>query len=398
MPNMPPASIPRLFNRPGRRFALFVVLGAAIVALPLAEVWRRQGLELRTAHDARRTLEAVTVAGQAQRALAAHRPYAAAVLAGRSEQEPERLRRQLAVDAEVGTLVAALEAQQQHRALDEADQLRAEWAGLLEGIGRRRIPIAVSDATHEMLHEQVFVIMDLAATVGGLQGQAGRSIGHEEWTLALRTLPRYAAALAALDVPEAAGPTRTARPALRAARRVHNEAGVLLAKLDATGANEPAPDPALVRALVALRQSASQLTESAAAIGPGSAGVNVAPRAQATARDAQAALVAHLDARLVESTVVMERERLLVALAGLLAAFMGALAAPLALPRKLSVSGTGSTTDPVEGRPHESGLDAPAAQGGESQGPASDLLERLRRRAVDAEAGDAWVPKPPKPF
>lgn len=413
---MPPVSIQRLLSRPSRKAALLVVLGAAIVAAPLAELWRRQGLELKVAFDARRALEAVTVAAHAQRAFAAHRPYAAAVLAGRSEQEPERLRRQQAVDGEVAALVAALESHRLHRALDEADQLRSEWAGLLEGIGRRQMPVAASDAAHELLHEQAFVIMDLAAAAGGLQGQTGRALGYDQCTLALRTLPLYAGALAALMGPMApaamtvaasttppvadpTGPVGPSRKALRAARRVANEAGHALAALDAAGADEPAPSPDLVRALVALRQSATALVEAAGASASGMPAESVARRAQALGFEAHAALVTRLDSQLAESINVLQRERLLVAIAGLLAACAGALAALQVLPRRAS---SGDESVPSDSLDHDTfRSSAPDAQaspnGAESQGPASDLIERLRRRAAEAEAGSAITPKPPHP-
>ncbi len=410
---MPPASTQRLFTRLSRRFALLVVLGTAIVAAPLAEVWRRQGLELKVAFDARRALEAVTLAAHAQRAFGAHRPYAAAVLSGRSEQEPERLRRQQAVDGEVGALVANLESLRLHRALDEADQLRAEWAGLLVGIGRRQIPVAKSDATHELLHEQAFVIMDLAAAAGGLHGQTGRALAHEQWTLALRTLPQYTGALAALMNPlaapavapattplrDATGPTAPTPKALPAARRVDSEAGLALAALDAAGADAPAPSPALVRALVALRQGAAALAESAAASATGMPAQNVARRAQVLGFDAHAALVTHLDSELAESITVLRRERLLVAIAGLLAAFVGALAALRVLPRRAAPAEESIASDALARDASRSASpDARAGQGGaESQGPASDLIERLRRRSVEAEASSAIAPKPTEP-
>jgi hypothetical protein len=89
---MPPAA-PNPSPMPrGSRFALVVTLVLGLLALPLSETWRRQGLELDAALAARRALEPLGLAVQTQRALLAHRPQAAAVLAGRGEQEDERLR------------------------------------------------------------------------------------------------------------------------------------------------------------------------------------------------------------------------------------------------------------------------------------------------------------------
>ncbi|MBI5721215.1 MAG: hypothetical protein HZC37_26390 [Burkholderiales bacterium] len=417
---MLPATLKPLLTRPGRWLALLVVLGMVVVVTPLVEIWRRHGLEMQTAFDARRALEAVAGAVQTQRALSAHRPYAAAVLAGRSEQEPERLRRQQAVDSEVGALVATLEARRLHRALDEADQLRNDWSNLLEGIGGRRMHVMASDLAHALLVEQAFVIMDLAASAGALHGQVGRAFGAEEWTLALHTLPRFALALAAWgDEAEpaaalpvgspagsvagspAAGPTAAPALALHPrlaadARRATKAAAELLASLDAAGADEPAPDPALVRSLVALRQSASQLSEMR------STTMAAARRAQAAGLEASAALFGRFDAGLAESVSVLQRERQIVAAAGLLAMLVAALAAALAMPRTAAPQEQADgddAADAPDGSAQASepapGITATSAGSAESRGPASDLLHRLRRGEIDADSDSPVRPKPP---
>jgi hypothetical protein len=392
------APLKRLLAQPGHRFALLVVLGMAVIATPLAEVWRRQGLELETALDARRALESVSVSVQTQRALMAHRPYAAAVLAGRSEQESERLRRQQAVDGEMGALVAILETQRMHRALDEADQLRNEWTSLLEGIGRRQMAIAASDAAHDLLSEQVFVIMDLAAGTSGLQGQVGRAVSAEALALALQTLPRLTTALAgsSVEAEGTAGPASAAEAGARRvqlqARRAAQAAAGLLARLDAAGAEEPAPDPALVHALVALRQSTAPL---AAADPPAAA---TAGRARAASIAANAALITHLDTGLATTLATLRQERRVVAAAGLLALFLGTLAAALALPRGSTSpqerTETAAWADDEVAAPRPPDTES-APIGAESQGPASDLLLRLRRREADPEAHGAEQPRPP---
>lgn len=391
---MLPAPLQRLFAQPGHRFALLVVLGLAVIAAPLTEAWRRHGLETQTALDARRALESVSVSVKAQRALAAHRPYAAAVLAGRSEQEPERLRRQQAVDSEVGALVATLEANHLHRALDEADQLRNDWTVLLERIGRRQATPAASDAAHDLLVEQVFVIMDLATGASGLQGQVGRAFAADEMLLATRTLPRLIAALAGSSEAAEGKPSLADASAARAkgvhapARRAARAAADLLARLDAASEGEAAPDPALVRALVALRQSSAKLTE------PGAPTAAAVGRAWAAGIEANAALVSHLDARLEVSLAAHQQERMVVAAAGLLAMLIGAVAAALAMPGSPAPRpGHTGMAEASSGEPNLRPAQAgPASGGAESQGPTSDLLLRLRRREADPEV-DADQPR-----
>ncbi len=396
---MLPAPLQRLFAKPGHRFALLVLLCLAVVVTPLAEVWRRQGLELRTALDARRALESVSVGVQTQRALSGHRPYAAAVLAGRSEQEPERLRRQQAVDGEVGALVATLEAHHLHRALDETDQFRNEWANLLQGIGRRQMSVAASDAAHDLLVEEVFVIMDLATGASGLQSQIGRAFHPEDLTLALQTLPRLVTALTAWadDGRAATGSAdeaeRRAKSARAQARRAAQAAAALLARLDAADASEPAPDPTLVRALVALQQSTLQLAASELPT------AMLTGRARAAGMEATTALISCIDAGLAAAITAHQRERTIVAAAGLVALLVGIFAAALALPR-----GSTSPYEPAEvTKPQGEGSKTqvpdtePGPVGAESQGPASDLLRRLRQSGADAEAHGADRPGPPTP-
>jgi len=396
----------RLPSLPQHRFALIVVLALIVVAAPWSEVWRRQGAELKTAMDARRALEPVALAAQAQRALAAHRPYAAAVLTGRSEQEAERLRRQHTVDTEFGSLVASLEAQQLHRALDETDHLRTEWSSLLEGIGRRQLPAAASNAAHDLMVEQAFVIMDLAAGAGGLHGQVGRSFGAVELEFLLHSIPRYSAALASWGgSARATGSTEAAPPALPAqAQRVARAASKLLARAATDGtAQSPVArsssssspsspsSPSWEHALLALQQGASRIAPVPSA--------EDTMRAEAAAAEALVAQVARLDAGLLESIETLQQERALVAAFGILALFVGALAASLALPRepdpgKAGEGGTGSDTERSE-----SPAEADAAiTGAESVGPTSDLLQRLRRGDAAVEPGEAADPRSPSRY
>lgn len=397
LPNPPPPdhAAPRRL----RWLAIGVVVAMAALAWPLADAWRHQGLELRTAFDARQALATTTQVVRTQRALVAHRPLAAAVLAGSSEQEPARLRQQQAVDGDLGALVARLESQRLHRALDEADQLRLDWSGLLEGLGRRQFTAAASDTAHDLLIEQTYVVMDLVGSTSALSGQAGRAFTGDEWLLATRTLSRHTVDLALARSAslrhgsDAASARAGALSPLQAdARRTARAAAEVLRAADAIAAadaDEPPPDPAFLRALVALEQHARALADTPP--GPrASDGGHAGPpdilvqRALAAALEAQAALAARLDARLAARAATLESAQRLVAAAGLLILLIGAVAARWALPGAAPTAehSAGPAADDVGAMPRAPGrrllAPGPSATGAESRAPALDLLERLR--------------------
>lgn len=390
---MLPRSLQRLFT-PRARFALWVLAGLGALALPTTELWRRQSLELQAALDARRSLPPIALVVQTQRALLAHRPYAAAVLSGRAEQEAERLRRQQAVDGDVAALGSILEVQRLHRALAEADHLRDEWSAVLEGIGAQRLSAAASDTAHDLLVEQTFVITDLIGAIG-LKGQAGRAIDGNELAFTLHVLPRFALALA--DRAAAAAPAGAATAfsssgaRLRAqARRTAAAAAELLAAIDAQ--TDRAADAALVRSLVALRQSAEPLSRAALADAASTS------RALAATAQASGAMLAQLDARLGEAIAALRLERRLLAAAGLVAMLVAALAAALAVPWRGAGSPRAGTSRLDEGRRPATALDTSAGQlGGENESPANHLLERLRRGTSERFASDPPDTRPQLP-
>lgn len=422
---MPSAPLQQSIARRRRRVGLLAAAGLVAASLPLVEAWRNHGLDLRTAVDARRALVASAQAVQTQHALAAHRPYSAAVLAGRTEQEPERLRRQQAVDADVGTLIGLLEAQQLHRALDETDQLRADWTRLLVSVGRRQMSPAASNAAHDLLAEQTFVIVDLIGSDGRLTGLVGRVVGGDAWMLAQRTLPRLAIALAA-EAGDDFDPDHGLHgaPALVFhARRATREAAAALSAAYQRSADlrEPAPEPALVRALSAVRQHAAALgdTEGATAAARGAA----RQRALAACIEARAALVARLDATIAAFATDKQLERLLLAAAGLVLLLMGLLAAAMALPsldaegaegvEEGGAVGEGEQIEVTQldrgivGQPPPASVNAADATAGrttasgagrpESRDAAEALLSRLRRprRGTTAGVDPAAAADPP---
>lgn len=375
----------RLLALRGPRFALAVVVALALLALPCTEIWRRHGLELAAALDARQALAPAALAVQAQRALAAHRPYAAAVLSGRTEQEAERARRQHAVDGNVAALVAGLELQRLHRALAEADRLRDDWSALLEGIGRRQLDAAASDNAHDLLVEQTFVVVDLIGSTSGLAGQAARAIDAAALEFVLRGLPRYALALHAVaralpeDLPRDASAAPALERLLRQAHTMAARAGELLAAIDAD--SERTPDAALVHALVALKQGAQHLARTPL---PDAAVAALTARSLAAADAAGAATLAHLDSRLAEAVALLRLERRLLGAALVVALLLAAAAALRALPHRANIRGRVAAVPAarpgVKPAAEAEALDTSAGRlGGENEPPASHLLERLRR-------------------
>ncbi|MBL8340970.1 MAG: hypothetical protein JNL30_05820 [Rubrivivax sp.] len=220
---MPKIVAARFIASAQRRLALAAVVVLAALAFPLGETWRRLGLEHESTLAARRGLEPARLASQAQQALSVHRPLAAAVLAGARTLEPERLRLQRMVDEQLVSLSSALESRRLARALTENDQLRHDWLALLEDIGARRLTPVASNAAHQLLIEQTFVIADLAATDSRLHSHTGRAFDGHAFALATHALPRLALALApqlpeAVEAPEASGASGLgAEPAARAA-------------------------------------------------------------------------------------------------------------------------------------------------------------------------------------
>lgn len=407
--------LPGLRALRGPRFAVAVVVALALLALPSTEVWRRHGVELEAALDARQALAPVALAVQAQRALVAHRPYAAAVLSGRAEQEPERTRRQHAVDGNVAALVAGLEFQRLHRALAEADRLRDEWSALLEGIGRRALDAGASDNAHDLLVEQTFVVVDLVGGSSGLTGQAARAIDAAQLDFVLHTLPRYALALHAVAHVRAEHAPHDAQAAAAAAERLRRQArataaraGELLAAIDAD--SERTPDAALVHALVALRQGAQQWARGSQAATNGVIGATDATRANgataavlaarslAAADEAGAATLAHLDGRLAEAVAVLRLERRLVGAALVMALLLAAVAALRALPLRARYAARRAMPAARQQRrvlsQTEDALDTSAGRlGGENEKPAAHLLRRLRRGQGEREATQAVAGK-----
>lgn len=372
------------------------------LAVPLADAWQRVGAELHAGAATRQSLAPLQLASRTQQALAAHQPYAHAVLAGRTGQEPERALRQAAVDAGIATLAGALEARHLHRALEEADQLRADWSALMEGLGERRLTPPGSDLAHELLIEQTFVVADLAAAAGGWAARDAAEAFTAELALARHTLPRFAATLAqvqaqaaaqvqavapaqaqALAAASAAGaptPPSAAAQRLRAqAGQVARAAAALLDAQAAGGATADRFDAELAGALLTLRHAAVQLRASAA-IAPAPLHA-AAPVAQL----AQAALMQHVQRRWALHEAELRRERAALAAAGLLAMLILLGAARLALPPRTPAEEPAPPAAPLPAT-QPMPLHHASPSGAESTQPTHELLQRLRQG--EPEAGD----------
>ena len=371
---MLPAPLKRFLTAPGRRFAVLVVLGMLVVATPMAEVWRRLGLELQASIEAQRSLEPAKLAVQTQLALMSHRPLAAAVLAGRAEKEAERMRSQHGVDVGLAALLTSLEARRLGHALNETDQLRHDWTALLQGIGLRQMRPEASDTAHQLLVEQTFIIADLAAA-GGLYGQAGRAFEGAELNLALRVLPRFAVALTRAQAPNG-GLAEHGAVHLRAqARRIAAQVAQALATLDAA---DQAADALVVSALLSLQHDLASLASASAS----ATDRHAAFAAEASSLQAAQALLTHLDRGLVQAQEVLQAERHIVCAALAATLLLGGLAAALAIPRgrrrrweAVSAAVAAEAASPAQHPPAPTGTAR-----AESEAPTSELLQRLRQR------------------
>ncbi len=378
------APVKRFLTTPGHRFAALMALGMLVVATPIADAWRRLGLEVQAAVQARHGLAPLALAVKSQRGLMSHQPYSAAVLAGRGEMETERRLRQLDVDISLSELLISLEAWRLDRALHEADQLRQDWSDLLRGIGERQMRPAASDTAHQLLVEQTFVIADLSIVVSGLQGQAGRAFEAGELRLATQLLPRLAATLAAgpgqatQGTLAVQGDSQRRRQVQRVTQDVAQDVAQLVHQLLAdSGSAGRGFDPSVLQALLALRSAMEPL----AAASPDATDAQHAARASL---DAAAALVEHIDGGLMQAVQVLRSERQWVVFALSVALLLGTFAASLALPRKQA-----SDDDPP---PSIEGTDAAAVDlplhgdtaRAESEQPAGDLLQRLRAKGAPA--------------
>lgn len=388
---MPKSMSKRFLAAAHRKLALAVVAVAAAAAFVLGAAWRDLGHEAMAALAARDGLAPARLAAHTQQALAAHRPVAAATLAGRLIDDTERLDRQRAVDDHLAPLALALEQRRLTRALTESDQLGQDWRGLLEDIGARRITPAGSDAQHQLLIEQTFVVADLAAADSRLHSLVDRAVDGPSLALATRDLPRLALAAAQSTAGAAAGGPIPAALERRIARAV--------ARVLAAGAQRPL-DVDELQALLALQRllgaatadidpSATQ-AEPAAGAGPADRGEPL----RRAALQASSAVLARIDHDLVAAAQALAAERRLVgAVLALDVALvlMAALLVAVRIPRRAAVGheslGSESPSPLNDAAPADPGATA-GERPAESEAAANALLHRLRQPALGADTAN----------
>lgn len=361
---------------PRYKLAALSIVGAAMVALPLAQVLRYQDTELQAALAEQAGLEPVKRAVAVQQGLLSHRDAAGQVLRGQVTLESERRTRQRRVDERVAVLASAL-AVATERTREEFNALRDDWALLARDVQQRTVSAPESDLAHRLLVEQTLQVIDFIADASGL----GR--GNDDGAALLasvmtRSLPRLAGEIAALAREDASTDGGVDERQLAA---VEAALARSLGRLNEAVAQSRVPLPALAIATAEAGAAADRyfglLREGAADAAPAGA---AALRAHYRLLETTHVLMAGTLADRVDST---RREReMLLALTAVLALLAVALVGRIALP-------------PRAGRPHgdaaghgDAAENSPAAalaagtQGTtNSRDEAGRLLQRLRRAA-----------------
>jgi hypothetical protein len=146
---------------PRLKLVALSLAAALMVALPTAQMLRYQALELHAAQAARAGLDPLMRATALQRALLAHRDAAREVLRGRADREPQRRLHQATVDDRAEALAAAVAVLAPPVAVEETNELRADWATLVRRIAARAVSDGDSDDAHRLLVEQTLQVIDL---------------------------------------------------------------------------------------------------------------------------------------------------------------------------------------------------------------------------------------------
>ena len=202
-PMLSAAERTRLTQRVRRGLAALSLVGAVLVALPVAQLMRYQSAELQSLSASRASLDPVARAVHVQRGLLAHRELAGQVLRGQERLEADRKLRQGEVDGRMAALNAALAGGRWDLALGEAGELRLDWLALAHQVLSRQIDAPGSDQGHRLLVEQTLQVMDLVSAA--VSNDGGDSIaggaGVPAATMAVvRTLPRLTWITAQLGV------------------------------------------------------------------------------------------------------------------------------------------------------------------------------------------------------
>ena len=172
----------------------------ALLALPLVQLLRFQGLEVAWAMAERDRVEPALLAVNLQRGLVDHRLASRQVLSGQQQAEATRREHQAAVDARLAMLGYRLEQGTHPPALLEIRDMRLDWLALVQQVVARRCSVPESELAHSLLIEQTLQIIDSVsaaapqpqdARLAALLGPLPRALAQ---TLAQTSLPSRAVA------------------------------------------------------------------------------------------------------------------------------------------------------------------------------------------------------------
>ncbi|MDP1649474.1 MAG: hypothetical protein Q8M01_14910 [Rubrivivax sp.] len=365
-------------DRPTPRYKLAAlsIVGAAMVALPLAQVLRYQDTELQAALAEQAGLDPVRRAVAVQQGLLAHRDVAGQVLRGQVVLENERRKRQHKVDERVVALAGALVVASE-RTHEEFSALRDDWALLARDVQERTVSASESDLAHRLLVEQTLQVIDFIADASGL-GRDRDSGAALLASVMTRSLPRLAAEIAAL------------KPAGGAAGSGHDERQLaateatlarVLGRLNEAVEHAVVPRPALAEATAEAGASADRYFRLLRDGSPESVQADAAAlQAQFLLLEATHAVVAETLAGRVDGA---RREReVLLALTAVLALLSVWILIRMFMPARSGAKRL--RTDPrqhgdaAEGTQFTAATASPPGSA-DSRGEAGRLLQRLRR-------------------
>lgn len=182
------------------KIAALGVVGMALCLLPLIQLLRWQGLELRWTQAAQEALEPALQAVELQRGLVEHRASAAQWLQGQRQADVPRRRHQAVVDARLAVLIHRLPPGAYPAARTEAVEMHADWTWLVQQVVEIRCTVPDSDAAHRLLVEQALQVIDIVTATAAPEAGAGElrqaaararaqiAAGPEAWAGATATL------------------------------------------------------------------------------------------------------------------------------------------------------------------------------------------------------------------
>ena len=400
--------------------AVLGIVGVLAGAVPLAQLLRLQTLELGSLSAQQATLDPALQSVTLQRGLLEHRALAGAVLRGQERMEPQRGIVADEIDRRLIAVDVALTVHGNSHSIAEGAAILQGWNALASQVTRRVISADASDTGHELLVEQVLVVLDLLAlTAAAWPGDAPATALSGALYRDLPAVLADASALAAAVLPYAEpAQAAPAMPGARAAARPEAEPGGSSRPgpaMDGSDDGTLSPAERMAEARLARLRSAHERLAAAAqaALDTPAGGGDAARALAATLAHARAqvpapgqpataqlqashaglpALLAtvlhqHLDAR--RSTLGLQRAATAAAAAALL--LMPLLAAAHAWRRRRQGGDDDSPAGAAAWRAgHAEGASEgdPANPGGTPRAQAGALLQRLRDSPGAAEPAD----------